>query len=178
MGVVWRATDTLLDREVAIKLLPPELEADAHRAARLLREARAVAALSHPNIVTIHSVEEVDGRHFLVMELVRGMTLDEIIPDEGLPVPRILEIAHAISDAVASAHEKGVVHRDLKPGNVMVAEGGRLKILDFGMAKLLRHRRDLLRDGNGPGTLPRAIRGRTDRIHPSRRASLDDLGSQ
>jgi serine/threonine protein kinase/tetratricopeptide (TPR) repeat protein len=167
MGVVWRALDTQLDREVAIKLLPPEIEAVAHRAAHLLREARAVAALNHPNIVTIHSIEEVEGHRFLVMELVRGVTLDGIIPDEGLPVSRILEIMTALSNAVAAAHEKGIVHRDLKPGNVMVTDGGGLKILDFGMAKLPEPPVDLdLQDAPTQASLDGKIQGTAPYMAP------------
>jgi serine/threonine-protein kinase len=135
MGVVWRAIDTRLDREVALKLLRTELETNRHRMARLHSEARAVAALNHPNIVTIHSIEDVDGRHFLVMELVRGETLDRVLPEGGLPLERFFELALPITDAIRAAHERGVVHRDLKPKNIMIGDDGRLRVLDFGMAK-------------------------------------------
>ena len=135
MGVVWKATDTRLNREVALKLLSADLGKDSERVQRLDREARAVAALNHPNIVTIHSIDECDGRRFLVMELARGATLDKVVPDGGLPLPRFFELAVAMADAVNAAHERGVTHRDLKPRNIMVNEQSRLKILDFGMAK-------------------------------------------
>ena len=135
MGDVWKAVDTKLDREVAVKILPPALAQDPERLARFAGEAKAVAALNHPNIVTIHSVEEAGGVHFLTMELVRGQTLAELIPPGGLPVERFFEIAVPIASAVSAAHEQGVTHRDLKPGNIMVSDEGRVKVLDFGLAK-------------------------------------------
>jgi serine/threonine protein kinase/tetratricopeptide (TPR) repeat protein len=135
MGDVYRATDTKLGREVALKVLPPDVACDPERLARFQREARAVAALNHPHIVTIHSVEEADGVHFLTMELVEGQALDRLIPASGLPVERIFGFAGALAEALAAAHEKGIIHRDLKPANVMVTGDGRVKILDFGLAK-------------------------------------------
>jgi serine/threonine-protein kinase len=135
MGVVWKAVDTRLDRDVALKLLPADLEATSEKAQQLAREARAVAALNHPNIVTIHAIEEHEDRQFLVMELARGVTLDEVLPETGMPLPRLLDLAIAMTDAVSAAHACGVAHRDLKPGNVMVDEENRPKILDFGLAK-------------------------------------------
>ena len=136
MGEVYIAEDTKLNRQVALKILPTELAGDPERRARFEREAQAVAALNHPNIVTIHSVEEVDGQHFITMELVKGKSLSELIPRDGYSVDRFLPIAIPLSDAVAVAHEHGVTHRDLKPENVMVGDDGRLRILDFGLAKL------------------------------------------
>lgn len=138
MGEVYRATDAKLGRDVALKVLPAEMARDPERLARFRREARAVAALNHPHIVTIFSVEEAEGVHFLTMELVDGQSLDRLIPEGGLPVERIVEIASALADALAAAHEKGIVHRDLKPANVMVGEHGRVKVLDFGLAKEMR----------------------------------------
>jgi serine/threonine protein kinase len=143
MGEVYRATDTKLGRDVALKVLPAQLANDPERLARFRREARAVAALNHPNIVTIHSVDEAPSAssgqasvHFLTMELVEGQSLDRTIPERGLPVDRIVEIGSAIADALAAAHERGIVHRDLKPANVMVTPEGRVKVLDFGLAKV------------------------------------------
>ena len=136
MGEVWRAEDTRLGREVALKVLPPEVAGDGERRARFEREARSVAALNHPNIVTIHSVEEVDGLHFLSMELVDGRTLTEMIPTGGLTLAKLFPLALPLAEALAAAHEQGITHRDLKPDNIMVDAGGRLKVLDFGLAKL------------------------------------------
>jgi serine/threonine protein kinase/tetratricopeptide (TPR) repeat protein len=135
MGEVYRATDTKLGREVALKVLPPDMARDPERLARFQREARAVAALNHPHIVTLYSVEEADGVPFLTMELVEGQSLDRRIPEGGLPLRRLAEIATALAEALAAAHEKGIVHRDLKPANVMVTDDGRVKVLDFGLAK-------------------------------------------
>jgi serine/threonine protein kinase len=135
MGEVYRATDTKLGRDIALKVLPAEMAEDPERLARFRREAKALAQLDHPNIVTIHSVEECDGSHFLTMQLVDGLPLDRVIPQGGLPVEQIVEIASALADALAAAHEKGIVHRDLKPANVMVSSEGRVKVLDFGLAK-------------------------------------------
>jgi serine/threonine-protein kinase len=138
MGEVYRATDTNLHRDVALKILPEAFARDADRLARFQREARAAAALNHPHIVTLYSVEEIGGVHFLTMELVEGQPLNCMIPEGGLPVERIVEIAGALADALAAAAEKGIVHRDLKPANVMVTRDGRVKVLDFGLAKELR----------------------------------------
>ncbi len=138
MGEVYRAKDTKLGRDVALKILPPEMAQDPDRLARFQREARAVAALNHPNVVTLHSVEESNGVNFLTMELVEGHSLDQIIPKDGFPAARILDIAEALADALAAAHDKGLVHRDLKPANIMVTSEGRIKVLDFGLAKDIR----------------------------------------
>ncbi len=135
MGEVYRATDTKLGRDVALKVLPAEMAHDPERLARFRREAKSLAQLDHPNIVTIYSVEESDGVHFLTMQLVEGAPLDHLIPAGGLPLEQIVEIASALGDALAAAHEKGIVHRDLKPANVMVSNEGRVKVLDFGLAK-------------------------------------------
>jgi serine/threonine protein kinase len=136
MGDVFLAKDTQLDREVALKVLPPDLAESEERRSRFQREAKAVAALNHPHIVTVHSVEEAEGVHFITMELVRGKTLSEVIPRKGLSLAKFFEIAIPLADAVAAAHEKGILHRDLKPDNLMLSDEGRLKILDFGLAKL------------------------------------------
>ena len=138
MGEVYRATDTKLGRDVALKVLPPEMAHDPDRLARFRREAKALAQLDHPNIVTIHSVEESDGVHFLTMQLVEGQPLDRLIAAAGLPLEQLVEVASALADALAAAHEKGIVHRDLKPANVMVTSEGRVKVLDFGLAKDVR----------------------------------------
>jgi eukaryotic-like serine/threonine-protein kinase len=138
MGEVYRATDTKLGRDVAFKVLPAEMAHDPERLARFRREAKALAQLDHPNIVAIYSVEESDGVHFLTMQLVEGRPLDRVIPGSGLAIEQIVEIASALGHAMAAAHEKGIVHRDLKPANVMVSDDGRVRVLDFGLAKDVR----------------------------------------
>jgi TolB-like protein/predicted Ser/Thr protein kinase len=137
MGEVYRARDTKLRREVAIKVLPPALTADPERRMRFQREAQTAAALSHPNIAVIHEVNEEEGTPYLVMELIEGRTLDEATQGKTLSMKEWLEYAIPIAEAIAHAHRNGVVHRDLKPSNVMVTEEGRIKLLDFGLAKLL-----------------------------------------
>src|SRR5262245_2896408 len=137
MGEVYRAHDPKLNRAIAIKVLPETTAADPDRRARFEREAQSIAALNHPNIVTIHSVEEADGVLFLTMELVDGKPLDSLIVTGGLPLTRILTLAIPLADAVSAAHQKGITHRDLKPANVMVTTDGRVKVLDFGLAKLV-----------------------------------------
>ena len=136
MGEVYRARDMRLGREVAIKVLPASVTASPERLARFEREARTVAGLNHPNIVTLFSVEEDGGTRFLTMELVEGQSLDRVVTAGGLPVLRVLDLAIPIANALAAAHERGVVHRDLKPGNVMVTHDGWVKVLDFGLAKV------------------------------------------
>jgi serine/threonine protein kinase/Tfp pilus assembly protein PilF len=161
MGEVYRAHDTKLARDIAIKILPAAL-ADPSHIERFKREARAVAALSHPNIVTIHSVEEAAGLHFLTMELVEGRSLAGEIPSAGIAVDRFLDIGIALTDALAAAHDRGIVHRDLKPANVMIDRSGRVKVLDFGLAKDLgaeaakidETRLELTREGTVVGTMP------------------------
>src|SRR5262245_5062021 len=138
MGEVWRARDTRLGRDVAIKVLPPELDADPGRLRRFEREARAVSSLSHPNIVTVFEVARENDVSFIVMELVEGETLRDLIGGSPMPLRRILAIAPQIADGLARAHASGIVHRDLKPENVMVNGDGRVKILDFGLVKLTR----------------------------------------
>lgn len=136
MAQVYRARDNRLDREVALKVLPDEMARDERRIARFEHEAKVVAALNHPNIVTIYSVEEAEGVHFLTMELVDGKSLDEIIPPDGLELGAFYRIALPLLDAVGAAHRRGITHRDIKPANVMVNSEGVVKLLDLGLAKL------------------------------------------
>ena len=147
MGVVYRAEDTELGREVALKLLPPEMSDDPRRLERFRREAKAVAALNHPNIVTIHSIESEGGTHFLAMELVEGQSLDHVLPPGGMPLAKVFDIAIPLADAMATAHERGIVHRDLKPANVMVSDEGRVKVLDFGLVKMIEDSAGVGADG-------------------------------
>jgi serine/threonine protein kinase/Tol biopolymer transport system component len=137
MGVVYEARDTHLDRPVAIKILPPDKVADAERKLRFIREAKAASALNHPNIVTVHDINAEDGIDVMVMEYVDGRTLAEVIPARGLRAPVGIKYAIQVADALAKAHDAGILHRDLKPSNVMVTGDGRVKVLDFGLAKLL-----------------------------------------
>jgi TolB-like protein/tetratricopeptide (TPR) repeat protein len=136
MGEVFLARDLELRRDVALKVLPARIAEDPVGLQRFKREARALAAVDHPNIVTIHSVEEEEGLTFLTMERVEGDSLDQVIPENGLETAELVSIASSVTDALAVAHAKGITHRDLKPANIMVGEGGRVKILDFGLAKL------------------------------------------
>ncbi len=137
MGEVYRAHDSKLGRDVALKILPDDAARDPERHARFLREARSIAALKHPNIVTVYSVEESDGATFLTMELVEGRSLSELIPVDGMRLDRFFDHAIPLSDAIGFAHDRGITHRDLKPGNIMVDRDGRVKVLDFGLAKVL-----------------------------------------
>ena len=136
MGEVYRATDTRLDRTVAVKVLPEHLADDPQRRERFEREARAVSSLNHPNICTLHDVGEQDGIHYLVMEYVEGDTLQQRFKKGRLPLDQALEYAIQIADALDKAHRQGVVHRDLKPGNIMITKSAGVKLLDFGLAKL------------------------------------------
>jgi Tol biopolymer transport system component/predicted Ser/Thr protein kinase len=136
MGIVYKARDTHLNRLVAIKVLPPARVADANRRERFVREARAASALNHPGIVTVHDIRSLDDVEFIVMEYVEGRTLDELIPAGGMPPGQALKLAVQIADALARAHGAGVLHRDIKPSNVMLTAEGRVKVLDFGLAKL------------------------------------------
>ena len=137
MGEVHRAHDTRLGRDVAVKVLPDEVSSSPERMARFEREARIVASLNHPNIITLHSIEEAAGTRFLTMELVEGRSFADLITPGGLPMAQVLDLMIPVADALAAAHERGVVHRDLKPANVMVTREGRVKVLDFGLAKLM-----------------------------------------
>ncbi len=154
MGVVFAARDLSLDRDVALKVLPQQLSDDPQLLRRFQREARAVAALSHPNIVTVFAVGKVGDVHFIAMELVQGRPLQEIIEEAGsLPCREAFLITLRIAQGLREAHNKGIVHRDLKPQNIMMSDEGRVKILDFGMAKVLHpHDTKLTMDGASLGT--------------------------
>ncbi len=137
LGEVYLAEDRKLGRRLALKVLPADMAGRPERLERFRREARAVAALNHPNIVTLYSIEETEGIHLLTMELVTGTTLTEKIPAHGMPLDQLLDLAIPVADALAAAHERRIAHRDLKPDNVMVDDEGRVKMLDFGLAKLI-----------------------------------------
>ena len=142
MGEVYKAEDSQLGREVAIKVLPEAFTQDPERLARFEREARVLAALDHPNIAAIYGLEEAEGRKLLVMQLAPGETLQERIARGPLPMHEALTISRQIADALEAAHDKGIIHRDLKPGNVMVSADGQVKVLDFGLAKALESETD------------------------------------
>ncbi|MCH7749936.1 MAG: serine/threonine protein kinase, partial [Acidobacteria bacterium] len=137
MGEVYRALDMKLERDVAIKVLPEEFTRDEERLARFEREAKLLASLNHPHIATLHGLEIADGTRFLVMELVEGETLAERISRGAIPVDEALPLFLQIAEGLEAAHEKGVIHRDLKPANIKVSADGRVKILDFGLAKAM-----------------------------------------
>jgi serine/threonine-protein kinase len=137
MGIVWRAVDTTLDRDVAVKILPDVFANDPDRSARFEREAKVLASLNHPNITTVHSVHAVGGIRFLVMELAHGEDLAARLARGPLPLDEVLKIARQLAEALEAAHESGVVHRDLKPANITVTEEGKVEVLDFGLAKAL-----------------------------------------
>ena len=150
MGEVWRARDTKLGREVAIKTLPEEFAKDADRLARFEREAKLLASLNHPNIAAIYGLEEHEGIRFLVLELVEGPTLGDRIKQGAIPNEESLELALQIAEALEAAHEKGVIHRDLKPANIKVTPDGKVKVLDFGLAKALADDEANLNLSNSP----------------------------
>jgi TolB-like protein len=174
MGEVYRARDTILEREVAIKLLPEELAADPQRLARLEREAKLLASLNHPHIAAIYSLEQDEGIRFLVLELVEGDTLEDWLARGSQEVGETLEIARQVAEALETAHEKGIVHHDLKPANLKITADGKVKVLDFGIAKAPESGKDKIEETSGPtgltvnGTLmgtipymsPEQIRGR------------------
>jgi serine/threonine protein kinase len=135
MGQVFRARDTKLDREVAIKILPDAFAHDADRLARFTREAKTLASLNHPHIAGVYGLEECDGVSALVMELVEGADLSQRLARGALPLDEALPIARQIADALEAAHEQGIIHRDLKPANIKVRSDGTVKVLDFGLAK-------------------------------------------
>src|SRR5262249_9977535 len=137
MGEVYQARDSRLGRSVAVKVLPDAFAKDTERIARFEREAKLLASLNHANIAALYGMEQADDQHFLVMELVEGETLADRIARGPLPLEEALKIAHQIAEAFEAAHEKGIIHRDLKPANVKITPDGKVKVLDFGLAKAL-----------------------------------------
>src|SRR5215475_559019 len=150
MGEVYRARDSKLKRDVAIKILPDEFSRDPARLSRLQHEAEVLASLNHPNIAAIYDLEEAGGTRFLVLELVEGETLAERIQRGPIPIEEALEIGKQICEALEAAHEKGIVHRDLKPANVKITPDGRVKVLDFGLAKAMENAPEATTLSNSP----------------------------
>ena len=146
MGEVYRARHTKLGRDVAIKVLPDEMAADPERLQRFEREARTASSLNHPNIVTIHDIDEQDGTRYIAMELVEGKTLGNRLGEGPVPTSEILHLATQVAEGLAKAHAAGIVHRDLKPENLMITDDGLVKILDFGLAKLTPQTEDGVSD--------------------------------
>ncbi len=151
MGEVYRAHDTRLDRAVAVKVLPAEFAADPDRLARFEREARATAALNHPNILAVHDVGTFGDVSYLVTELLEGQTLRSVLAGPRLPVARAVEYGAQVARALGAAHDRGILHRDLKPDNVFLTRDGRIKVLDFGLAKLIAPGQDATVETTGPG---------------------------
>ena len=161
MGEVYRARDTKLKRDVAVKILPDEFSRDADRVSRFQREAEVLASLNHPNIAAIYDLQEANGSRFLVLELIEGETLADRIARGPLPVEEALDIANYICEALEAAHEKGIVHRDLKPANVKITVEGKVKVLDFGLAKAM--------SGANASATARSHQGMTGEPDPVRR---------
>src|SRR5262245_60456795 len=157
MGVVFRALDTKLQREVALKLLPDHFADDPERLARFQREAQVLASLNHPNIAQIYGLEESDSTRCIVMELVEGETLQERLKRGRIPIDEALPIARQIAEALEAAHESGIVHRDLKPANIKLAPDGRVKVLDFGLGKAFQQQSTTL--SNSPTLVGESLPG-------------------
>ena len=171
MGEVYRATDTKLDRDVAIKILPESFATDASRVARFNREAKVLATLNHPHIAAIYGIEQAGDTHALIMELVEGETLGERLKREPMTVVEALDCCRQIAEALEAAHEKGIIHRDLKPENIKVDAHGRVKVLDFGLAKEVADPASSANQADSPtltnlGTLPGQLLGTAPYMSP------------
>src|SRR5690348_16566290 len=184
-GAVYKATDTKLGRPVVIKVIPPELSAKQANLKRFEREARLASSLDHPNICTIFDLDEVDGVHFIAMQYVEGKNVRQLVAGRPLELKTAVLIGVQVADALAAAHSRGIIHRDIKSGNVMVTSSGQVKVLDFGLAKLLDddqaatrgiHRTELTEIGipYGTATYAAPVQARGDRV--DKRADIFSLG--
>ena len=172
MGEVYRARDTRLGREVAIKILPGNLHCDRRRIERLEQEARSASALNHPNIVTIYELGQVEETCYIAMELVDGEALRDLLAS-SIPLPKVIQIAAQIADGLAKAHSAGIVHRDLKPENIMVSRDGLVKILDFGVAKLAPGAGAETLNTFPLQTLPGTVMGTLEYMSPEQASGLE-----
>src|SRR5574341_514195 len=154
MGEVYLAQDTRLNRKVALKILPADVAGDPARMNRFVREAKAASGLNHPNIITIYEIDDADSRHFIGMEFVEGETLREHMTVSPLNVSEAVDVAIQIASALAAAHDAGIVHRDIKPDNIMLRRDGIVKVLDFGLAKLNERPPALYVDSEAPTSVP------------------------
>ena len=161
MGEVYLAEDMRLDRKVALKMLPPEFTQDEDRVRRFIQEAKAASALNHPNIITIYEIGEVNGTHFIATEFISGLTLRQQLAKEKMRLHTTLEVGSQVAFALTAAHEAGIVHRDLKPENVMLRPDGVVKVLDFGLAKLIERRAPTV-DEDAPTAMPQMGAGRAE----------------
>src|SRR5438093_5828620 len=157
MGEVYQARDTKLDRKVALKILPAEVAGNQDRMNRFVREAKAAAALNHPNIAHVYEIDEVEGQHFIAMEFIDGQTLRQLIHDGETDLPKLLRYLQHAAEGLAKAHAAGIVHRDLKPDNIMITRDGHAKILDFGLAKLIEPQEPVKASSEGASELATAI---------------------
>ena len=178
MGEVYLADDTKLDRKVALKILPADVAADQQRMRRFVQEAKAASALNHPNIVTIHEIDQADSIHFIAVEFIEGETLRQRLTSARMTVREVLDVGIQVASALAAAHKVGIIHRDIKPENIMIRRDGIVKVLDFGLAKLTRHQQTVSVDTQAPTkalikTEPGVVMGTAQYMSPEQARGID-----